>query len=166
MELTENWEYILSGLLILFPLILIILELIENRIKKKIEKEKLNKKRYYLKKLNEIDYSNNDSNLNQINKLAKELFKDIFQIRYFQGYGKLEKNFLKKGFLKEAKFCGDINKYLYSQEKPDLTQIKNLMNLFKQIMTKDDKIIKKENIFKRFLNLFHIKKKELNNNQN
>jgi hypothetical protein len=168
MELTENWEYILGGILIILPLILITLELIENRIRKKIEKERLNKKRYYHKKMDDIISKDPNKNLNEIDKISQELLTDLFKLRTFKGYGDLEKYFLIKGFLKEADFCRNMNKYLYSQKKPDLKKINELKSSVEKIIEENIKINQKQSILKKLLNFFNFnkpKEKEINKSE-
>ncbi len=122
---------ILSIVLVIIILITIILYLVSvnKRLNKRIEQEK-NRFILYKKKLGELDSKSilNKKDLEILNKLARDFFKERFSLGYNFSYLELSEIFRKEGLDERVRFCDRMSGILYAGEKIDSNEIKGLVS--------------------------------------
>ena len=134
MVLNDYQGYIIAGLLIIIPVILIILEIIEKKIQKKLQGEDLTIEEIYLNKLKEIEIKDARSTLEKIKKISIDFFKKKYKIGIFTDYSSLGDYFEKRGKLREKEFCDLMNEYLYGKNPPTKIDLQNLINLLSKVI--------------------------------
>lgn len=116
----------------IFIVVTWVLIALNRKIHEKIESEK-NKFLPFKKKLKKLK-PNNES-LEALNKLAKDFFKERFNMVYSLTYLDLAENFKKKKQEDIVEFCNLMTHLTYSGKKSVL-EIKKAMNLFSDILNK------------------------------
>jgi hypothetical protein len=128
---------ILSIILVIVILGIIITYLISinRRLNQKIEQEK-NRFILYKKKLSELEtkqnFNKNDFEI--LNKLARDFFKERFDLNYTLSYLEISEIFKKEGLDERVQFCDRMAEILYAGDKIDEEVIKNLIHIFQDIV--------------------------------
>jgi hypothetical protein len=128
---------ILSIILVIVILGIIITYLISinKRLNQKIEQEK-NRFILYKKKLSELEtkqnFNKNDFEI--LNKLARDFFKERFDLNYTLSYLEISEIFKKEGFDERVQFCNRMAEILYAGDKIDQEEIKKLIHIFQDIV--------------------------------
>jgi hypothetical protein len=95
-------------------IVIIILKFIENRLKKKLIDVRNSRDNYYLSQIEKVNELDQKKGLKEIDKLARDFFKEAFNVQHSKEYSELEKVFLKKKNKVAADFCALMTKVLYS----------------------------------------------------
>ena len=75
--------------------------------------------------------------MNSLNSLARDFFKEAFNLSYTLEYSELIDEFRKRGKKEAITFSQLITELNYSGEKPTPKKIKTLINLFSKIVEKN-----------------------------
>lgn len=128
---------IASIILVVVILVIIIAHLvsINKRLNQKIEQEK-NRFILYKKQLRELDTKSNltRKDFEVLNKLARDFFKERFNLSYSLSYIEISKIFRKEGADERVQFCDLMAEVLYAGEKIDSKEIKTLVNIMMDIV--------------------------------
>ena len=128
---------ILSIVLVIIILITIILYLVSvnKKLNERIEQEK-NRFILYKKKLRELDTKTvlTKKDLEILNKLARDFFKERFNLGYNFSYLELSEIFRKEGLDERVRFCDRMAGILYAGEKADPNEIKELISILLDII--------------------------------
>lgn len=128
---------ILSIALVIIILGIIIAYLISvnRKLNKRIEQEK-NRFILYRKELIELDnkHTLNKNDLETLNKLARDFFKERFNIGYTLSYLEISEIFKKEGLDERVHFCDKMGEILYAGEKVDPVEIKELVHVLQDIV--------------------------------
>lgn len=116
---------------------LIILVIIERKLLKKIRIIKSDRNLYYTNQLNKINQTNPENDLRQIDKIARDFFKERFNINNPTGYSQLEDFFKEEDNKESARFCNSINDVLYSGKKTNNKINQELISDFSSIIEKN-----------------------------
>ena len=137
-----NLIILISDILLI---ILISLIIIERKIKKKIKFHKKNRNRFYKEKIKKSKKKNLNpqESLDAINNLAKDFFKEAFDLPVHLEYIELANEFKKTEKKDCATFCEIASELNYSGEKIEKNKLTNLTKLLEEIITKN-KIVPKE----------------------
>lgn len=138
------------GAILIIPItiiaaILVILVIIEKKLLKKIRIMKSDRNIYYNNQLNKINQTNSENDLKKIDKIARDFFKEHFNIKHLTEYSQLEDFFRKKDNEKAAKFCNSMNDILYSGKKTNKKINQELISDFSNIL-ETNPIINKQKI--------------------
>ncbi len=144
MILINNWENILIAFLIVIAVILIILEILEKKLYKKILTKREGRNKFYLQKIKNLKRTNNELALNKINNLTIKFFKEVFGIKGIVEFSKLKIFFEQKNKLEESKFCEILEKKLFSGKEVNEKDIENLILKLKEIIEKNHILTKEE----------------------
>jgi hypothetical protein len=138
--------YFLIGAVVVTLIFLLVLRLMEKKLKEKILGSKNSRNRFYLDKANAIDPKNENAAINRIDKVAKSFFMEAFKVKGSSEYSELVTIFTKKNNKKAKLFCEIMTRELYSKEKPDPQTIQDLINLLVQLISSNRIITKAEQI--------------------
>jgi len=139
------WEDIIIAFLSLIAIILIILHIIETKLRHKIKRHEENKNIFYIKEVEKIDKSYPKKTLKSINKITRNFLIDTFGIKASIEYSKLKNFFVKKNNIEIAKFCDNMTNILYSGKKANKRDnqklIKSLLRIIQNnhIPTREEK---------------------------
>lgn len=134
----------------LIAVVLIILKIIEKRLEKKLTKARYIRDNYYLGEIEKLKQYPTNQLLNQIDKIARNFFKEAFNIKNSIEYSELEKKFEKRKNEAALEFCKGMTHTLYSGEESSKQNIPVLITLLKtliqntHILSKEEKLEKKE----------------------
>ncbi|MBU0894029.1 MAG: hypothetical protein KKF48_03825 [Nanoarchaeota archaeon] len=137
-----NLGAILIAVVAIVSIILIILIFLEKKLYKKASKVKYTKNLFYIEKISQLNLSNSEATLKNINKIARNFFREAFKTQGSTEYSELEEIFTKKNNKKITEFCKIMSNLFYSGKKPDKKTNQNLINLLVEIIEKN-KIISK-----------------------
>lgn len=130
---------IISIVLVISILGIIIFYLVSvnKRLNKKIEQEK-NRFLLYKNRLRELQAKQtlNKKDLEILSKLAKDFFKERFNLSYNISYVELTKIFKKEDFDQRVEFCDKMSQIFYAGEKVETREIKDLINTLLEIIDK------------------------------
>jgi len=129
------WAVIVIAVLILIIFVIILLE---RKLKRMIELRKKSRIFYYrkeIKKLNKL--INPQKALDAINELAKNFFKEAFNLPHSLEYSELTEEFRKTGKKECISFCKLLLELNYSGEKIKKEQLKALISLLEKIVEKN-----------------------------
>ena len=110
----DNFGVILAIPIAIIVFILIILIIIEKKLHKKIRIMRGDRNAAYIKRINKIDQTDPKHTLERIDRIARDFFRECFEINRPTEYSELEKFFIKKGNKETAEFCSLMNDLLYS----------------------------------------------------
>jgi len=135
---------VLLNLEVILPLALVVVILVTvvwvlyHQNKKIFEKLRSEKSRFFLYKSGIQKLQESPSNalrdFEKLNKIARNFFKEYFNLSYNLTYLELEEQFQKKNKPDYAKFSRLMSNANYSGEKITSKDIKQLTNLFSQII--------------------------------
>ena len=132
-------EYLLAAVLIIIPLVLIYLEFLDYKKRKKETKDSLSEKnKIYLDRIEKVNIKEPITSLDDVDLIARDFFIDLFKVESFPGYSQLQKEFEKEGKKNEKLFCKIMDKFLYEEKKPQKKQINKLKEVFKKIIINND----------------------------
>lgn len=127
----------------LFAIVIVIIILIviiwhlftlNKKLSKRIEQEK-NRFILYKKQLKELDKLEfNKEDMEKINKLARDFFKERFNMNYSLTYLELAKNFQLERYDERVEFCNLMSDILYSDKKVDSRDFRRLVLLLTDII--------------------------------
>lgn len=126
-----------SIVLVIVILIIIITYLISlnKKLNKRIEQEK-NRFILYKKGLRELESKSalNKKDLEVLSKLARDFFKERFNLSYNLSYIEIAEIFKKEDLDERVEFCDRMAGILYAREKVDSNEIKELVNILQDIV--------------------------------
>ena len=136
---------IITSLKIIIPIILIIIVLIIifwvfYKKNKKLftaiseEEKRLNNYKSSINELKNSALYEPEKDFKKLNKLARDFFKDYFNLSHNKTYLELEKYFKKQNKTEYANFCRQMSDINYTGEKSNKTQVKILINAFEKII--------------------------------
>jgi hypothetical protein len=107
------------GIILLFFIglilvVIIVLKFVEKRLKKKLMEVRNTRDNFYLREIEKIKELNAKKGLKKIDTLARDFFREAFNIQQSKEYSELEKVFVKKNNKVAADFCALMTKSLYS----------------------------------------------------
>jgi hypothetical protein len=140
---------VLATILVVFILVVILLVYLEKKLTKKAERHKESRNLYYRKKLKEISKLKPEEVIDLMGKLARDFFKEAFDISYHIEYTELADRFKKMKKEECAKFCNTISTISYSGDKVKPEQIKDLVELLDIIISENRIVQNKEKKKKR-----------------
>ncbi len=128
---------IISIVLVILILVIIIVYLtsINKKLNQKIKQEK-NRFLLYKNKLWELETKQTltKKDLETLSRLARDFFKERFNLDYNLSYAELSEKFRKEGLDERVEFCDKMLQILYAGEKVDDRGLKSLMNLLLSII--------------------------------
>jgi hypothetical protein len=128
---------IISIALVIIILVIIISHLssINKKLDQKIKQEK-NRFILYKNRLWELDAKQilTKKDMEILSKLARDFFKERFNLSYNLSYVELSDIFRKEGLDKRVEFCDKMSQILYAGEKLDTKELKELINLLLDII--------------------------------
>ncbi len=139
--LTNTSNFLIIVILISLALIALILMLVERKIRRKIKLQVNNRNLFYRTKLkNKAKLTTKpEETLDSINKIARDFFKEAFNLPYNLEYSELIEHFRKKGKKECASFCYLMLMLSYSGEKIKSDKLNDLKKLLDGII-KENKI--------------------------
>lgn len=128
-------DYISIALVIIILGVLIWhLTFLNRKLKERLEQEK-NRFLLYKKKLSELDRLNlTKSDLENLNSLARDFFKERFDLNYSFTYLELSKKFEQEKYDERVDFCNLMSELIYSDKKIDSGEIRKLAILLSEIV--------------------------------
>lgn len=116
-------------------IIIIYLNFINKRLDQKIKQEK-NRFILYKNRLRELDAKPEltKKDLEILSKLARDFFKERFNLGYNLSYVELSEIFKKEDLDERVEFCDKMSQILYAGEKIDTKELKELVNLLLDII--------------------------------
>ena len=139
-----NLGTILIVIVSVVSLVLIYLIMIEKRLHKKASKIKNTKNRFYIEKISKLTLSNPQTTLKEIDKIARNFFREAFKIKPSMEYGELKEIFTKKHNKKMIEFCEKMSGLLYAGRKPEKKQNQKLISILVDIIAKNQILTKPE----------------------
>jgi type III secretory pathway component EscV len=127
-------------LIIILVIVALAMLLIERQLRKRLEKKQKNRNLFFIKKTESLEKSNKNpvQKLESLNSLARDFFKERFNLKYQLDYSELKQEFEKSKNKLSSEFCEKMTKidYTKSEKKLKKQQIKNLISDFKKIIQK------------------------------
>jgi len=119
---------------IILTIVIIILVRINKDLDKKIkeQEEKILKYEVKLKKIQTLKPTEED--LDNLNKIAREFFKEKFDLKLSLTYLELAKTFEKDKQKENQEFCEEMSELIYSGKKIKQDDIKKVINLFSKVL--------------------------------
>ncbi len=116
-------------------LIIVYLIHINKKLNKKIQQEK-NRFILYKNRLRELEAKQilNKKDLEILSKLAKDFFKERFNLSYNLSYVELTEIFKKEDLDQRVEFCYKMSQIFYAGEKVETREIKELINTLLEII--------------------------------
>ena len=131
--------YVLAGFVIIIGIFLVILAVIEKRLKIKIIQTRFTPNQLYIIKLSKL-------NVRLLDKLARDFFREAFHIKGPTDYSILEQIFNKKNNKKVKEFCYEMNRYLYAGLEISKKDLQNLITILAEIMASNRILTKEEQV--------------------
>ncbi|MBS3079620.1 hypothetical protein J4218_05850 [Candidatus Pacearchaeota archaeon] len=123
----------ISVVIIILSVIIYVIHCINKRLKEKIDTEK---RRLIIiqERLDKINKKNpGEKDLDELDKLARDFFKNKDNLGYNLSYLELAKEF-KKNNKKESHFCIKMSELMYSKKEPKEKEIKEAINIFSELI--------------------------------
>lgn len=139
-----NLGTILIIIVSLVSLVLIYLIMTEKRLHKQASKIKNVKNRFYIEKISKLTLSDPKITLKQIDKIARNFFREAFKIKPSLEYDELKEVFAKRHNKKIVEFCKEMSSLLYSGKKPEKKQNQKLISILVEIIEKNHILTKQE----------------------
>ena len=128
---------VISICLVIIILIIIIVYLnhVNRKLNQRIKQEK-NRFILYKNRLWELEAKQalTKKDLEMISKLARDFFKERFNLNYNLSYVELSQIFKKEGLDERLEFCDKMLQILYAGEKVDTKEIKKMITLLLSII--------------------------------
>jgi len=136
--------YVFLAIVILI-LVVILLYFLEKKVRKKIEQIKSDRNTFYKKEIKNLIgiKLSEEKMLGQINSLAKEFFREAFDIPYSMEYSEMIEKFKTMRKREAISFCNLISELEYSGHPLDKNKIQSLLRLLEKIIEKN-RIISQE----------------------
>ncbi|MEM0465402.1 MAG: hypothetical protein QXW97_01725 [Candidatus Pacearchaeota archaeon] len=107
---------------------------INRKLSQRIEQEK-NRFLLYKKQLKDLDkFDLSKKDLETLNRLARDFFKERFNLNYSMTYLELAEKFKEEKFDERVEFCELMSDVLYSDKKIDARDIRRLVLLLTDII--------------------------------
>ncbi len=108
---------------------------INKKLNKKIQQEK-NRFILYKSRLRELEAKQvlNRKDVEILSKLAKDFFKERFNLNYNLSYVELTEIFKKEELNQRVEFCYKMSQIFYAGEKVETREIKELINMLLEII--------------------------------
>lgn len=104
------------------------------KIKQKNTLEKKSSGTFY-EKYNLLNKRNpEEKDLEELNKIAKDLFKEKDNADYKKSYVELAKDYKTSGETTKFEFCDKMSKIMYSEKSPKTEEIIEAMDMFEKVM--------------------------------
>lgn len=129
-------DVISIGLVIsILVIIIVYLNYVNKKLNQRIKQEK-NRFILYKNRLWEFEAKQTlaKKDLEILSKLARDFFKERFNLSYNLSYVELSEIFRKEGLDERVEFCDKMLQILYAGEKVDTKEIKNLIGLLLDII--------------------------------
>jgi len=139
-----NLGTILIVIVSVVSLILIYLIITEKRLHKKVSKIKNTKNRFYIEKISKLTLANPQNTLKDIDKIARNFFREAFKIKSSIEYGELKEIFTNKHNKKMVEFCGEMSNLLYAGKKPEKKHNQKIISILVDIIEKNRILTKQE----------------------
>jgi len=140
----KNFGIILLGVVVFASIVLIILIFVERKVKKKVLTTANILNRIYIEKLAKLDPATPEITLKNVDKLARNFFREAFRIKPGMEYSELKEEFKKRNNKKVEEFCTIIGDLLYAGKKPYKKDNQKIINLLAEIIEKNKIISKQE----------------------
>lgn len=127
----------LLGVLLVVGILLAIIYIISSvnkKLKDKIDIEKNKIKEFYSRYEGINKKTPEEKDFNELDKLARDLFKDRDDMSYKNSYIELAKAYKEKNQTAKYEFCNQMSKIMYSEEVPTKKEILEVMDLFEKVM--------------------------------
>jgi len=138
--------YVLAGFVIIIGIFLVILAVIEKRLKIKIIQTRFTPNQLYIIKLSKLNVKKPQESLRLLDKLARDFFREAFHIKGPTDYSILEQIFNKKNNKKVKEFCYEMNRYLYAGLEISKKDLQNLITILAEIMASNRILTKEEQV--------------------
>lgn len=136
--------YILAGFVVIIGIFLVLLGIIEKKLHIKIIQTRFTPNQLYIVKLSKLNPKKPQESLKQLDKLAREFFREAFHINGPTDYSILEQTFSKKNNKKAKEFCYEMNRFLYSGLEITKKDLQNLITILAEIMASNRILTKEE----------------------
>jgi hypothetical protein len=125
----------IAAVIIILAIVIYYLISINKKLKLRIEQEK-NRFILYKESLAELKGKQilNKKDLEALNKLARDFFKERFNINYTLSYLEISEIFKKTSLDDRVHFCDRMAEILYAGEKVDSDEIRTLINILLDII--------------------------------
>lgn len=119
---------------IILAVVIFILIKINRNLDKKIkeQQEKVEKYEVKLKKIQTLKPT--EENLDSLNQIAREFFKEKFNLKQSSTYLELAKQFEKDKKKENQEFCEKMSELIYSGRKIKQGEIKKVIDLFSKVL--------------------------------
>jgi hypothetical protein len=121
--------------ILILGIIITYLVSVNKKLNQRIEQEK-NRFILYKKKLTELETKPTltKSDLETLSKLARDFFKERFNLSYTLSYLEISEVFRKEGLDERVHFCDKMAEILYAGEKVSEDEIKELIHILQDII--------------------------------
>jgi hypothetical protein len=125
----------IAVVIIILAIVITYLVSINKQLKQRIEQEK-NRFILYKESLSELKSKQmlNKKDIETLNKLARDFFKERFNISYTLSYLEISEIFKKTALDDRVHFCDRMTEILYAGEKVDSDEVKTLINILLDII--------------------------------
>jgi hypothetical protein len=146
MSFIANIGYVLLGCVIIVAIFLVILWIIEKKLKIRLLFGRKTKNEVYIEKVSKTDVNKPQEAIKQLDKIGKAFFVEAFHVQNSADYSELKEFFYKKNNKKAAEFCNIMTQFLYSNIKESITKkdIQKLITLLAEIISSNQILTKKE----------------------
>ncbi len=146
MEMTvlENIGYILVGFIAIVSIFLVILALMEKKLKIKVFHGKKARNQFYIEEIAKINVNTPEESLKALSKQAKSFFREAFHLGGSPDYSWLQNYFAKKNNKKAFEFCTEMIKYFYSGQKINTELLQKQIALLAEIISSNRIVTKEE----------------------
>ena len=144
MTLIENIGYILVGCVAIVSIFLVILALMEKKLKIQIFHGRKARNQFYIEKISGISIETPEESLKALSKLAKSFFREAFHLGGSPDYSWLQNYFSQKNNKKATQFCTEMIKYFYSGQKITKELLQAQIALLAEIISSNRIVTKEE----------------------
>jgi hypothetical protein len=144
MGLLESIGYILIGCVAIVSVFLVILALMEKKLKIRVFHGKKARNQFYIEEIAKVNINTPEESLKLLSKQAKSFFREAFHLGGSPDYSWLQNYFAKKNNKKAVEFCIEMIKYFYSGQKITKENLQSLISLLAEIIGSNRIITKEE----------------------
>lgn len=146
MSFLENLGYILIGFIIIVAIFLILLSLVEKKLKIRIFQGRTSRNQVYISKLAKIDIHTPVESMKEIDRLGKAFFKEAFRLSGSPDYSELIDYFARRNNKLATNFSDQMTKLMYAGSEPKTSDVQNLIILLAEIISKNKILTKDEKL--------------------
>lgn len=129
---------ILSMILVIIIIAAVIYSLLYLKKIKQKKDTKKNSLDNFHERFNSINKrSPGENDLEELNKLARDLFKEKDNVDYKKSYVEITKDYKTSEETTKSNFCDKMSKIMYSEKSAKRTEITEVMDMFEKILDKN-----------------------------